>query len=362
MTDNENDLPTEAAAALKYVLLADTGSTADYAFAAKLLARHSQGSLSGTEAVALLTVVDPEYLGLWMMSKAPEPVAQDERLTIVALAVELALADGAISTRERLLLHSLCYRLLITPNDLQSVIYRFDHEEEQDEYDRIIRYFSTRGSTDKGIARPSESTEEEESNLPDLQVLLGIASVLNRILDAHSADSEERHHAASLLTELTDGRIGYATALNILDTATDGDFPPKEFLSELSFQQRLLPLNLAVDVALVDSHITARERQLLEELAVQLMLPKAAIEGLLEARGVDADGVERTSEARKEELRRSLEVLGLSAGADIAAIRAAHRRLLRENHPDLYPESERLAATQRTSAINAAYDLLIGAA
>ena len=53
--------------------------------------------------------------------------------------------------------------------------------------------------------------------------------------------------------------------------------------------------------------------------------------------------------------QRAHRVLGLRAGADESEIRAAHRRLLAESHPD------RGGSAAASTEINAARDLLLGA-
>ncbi len=56
-------------------------------------------------------------------------------------------------------------------------------------------------------------------------------------------------------------------------------------------------------------------------------------------------------------------VLGLESGADFAAVKAAYKRLVLDNHPDRLiargvPEQFVAMATEKLAAINAAYDLL----
>ena len=50
------------------------------------------------------------------------------------------------------------------------------------------------------------------------------------------------------------------------------------------------------------------------------------------------------------------ELLGLQRGADDAAIKAAYRRLAKENHPDLRPGDE--GAAKRFQQVKAAFDVL----
>ena len=55
------------------------------------------------------------------------------------------------------------------------------------------------------------------------------------------------------------------------------------------------------------------------------------------------------------EAQRARQVLGVGAGADEGTIRAAHRRLLADVHPD------RGGSAERSTEINAARDLLLAA-
>nr|WP_243848425.1 J domain-containing protein [Sphingomonas insulae] len=59
--------------------------------------------------------------------------------------------------------------------------------------------------------------------------------------------------------------------------------------------------------------------------------------------------------ATLSDTQRARQVLGVGAGADEGEIRAAHRRLLADVHPD------RGGSAERSTEINAARDLLIGA-
>lgn len=51
-------------------------------------------------------------------------------------------------------------------------------------------------------------------------------------------------------------------------------------------------------------------------------------------------------------------VLGVDPGCSQAALKAAHRRLVRQHHPDVVPPGEREAATRRMQQINVAYALV----
>ena len=59
---------------------------------------------------------------------------------------------------------------------------------------------------------------------------------------------------------------------------------------------------------------------------------------------------------RTRDEMRALAVLGLDSDADFTAIKAAHRRLVKETHPDANPGDEE--AAKRFKQIQAAYDVL----
>ena len=52
------------------------------------------------------------------------------------------------------------------------------------------------------------------------------------------------------------------------------------------------------------------------------------------------------------------EVLGVARGASDEEIKAAYRKLVRQHHPDLHPEKDKPAQTEKIKAINEAYSVL----
>jgi hypothetical protein len=60
--------------------------------------------------------------------------------------------------------------------------------------------------------------------------------------------------------------------------------------------------------------------------------------------------------SRSRDEMRALDTLELESDADFKAIKAAHRRLVKENHPDLRPGD--LEAAKRFKQVQAAYDVL----
>jgi hypothetical protein len=59
--------------------------------------------------------------------------------------------------------------------------------------------------------------------------------------------------------------------------------------------------------------------------------------------------------SRSRDEMRALEALELESDADFAAVKAAHRRLVKETHPDANPSEE---AAKRFKEVQAAYDVL----
>lgn len=334
------------AAALGHVLHAHEYDSLEYAMAVRMLMEIGDNQdTNHSGAFALLHAASPAMLDVWMLRAFLEERPKRERLMYLIYAVEIAALSGKVSEHERLLLESLAHRLGLSNDELRHAIELHEDEEEDKEPRQTFADTET-------MARAAARSE----------VLFGVASVLREILQAHSSDSRERVHAASMLSELVDDRLGLAAALRLLDSASDEDFPSAEFLEDMSLESRLFPLNLAVDVALVDGKITTSERHLLEGLCRRLFLPESALDHVLTSRsgGGARHGSRRSTGL--DDIRAAYHLLGIPVGSDIAVIRTAHKRLIRENHPDIYPEADREAATRRSSEINVAYDLLIGAA
>ena len=60
--------------------------------------------------------------------------------------------------------------------------------------------------------------------------------------------------------------------------------------------------------------------------------------------------------ARSRDEMRALDALELESDADFKAVKAAHRRLVKENHPDARPGDEE--AAKRFKQVQAAYEVL----
>lgn len=337
------------AAALRHVLHAHDKDSIAWVMAARLLVDLSNDDLNPSVAMVILDIAAPVYLDRWMFTFLSDEPPKRERVELLVHAVEIATLSGQVTPHEQILLEALAHRLRLTKSELrQAIDYYEDKSQDDDEEDDSKESLLGSETMSRSLVRG--------------ELVFGVASVLRQILQAHEADSRERLHAASILSELEDGEVSIRAAMRLLDTVTDADFPSPEFLESVSLESRLFPLNLAVDIALVDGRVTGFERRLLEQLARRLLLPEWSLDRVLASRSGGTAGYDSRRSVSLDDIRAAYELLGIPAGSDIAVIRTAHRRLIRENHPDIYPESEREAATRRSSAINAAYDLLIGAA
>jgi len=66
-----------------------------------------------------------------------------------------------------------------------------------------------------------------------------------------------------------------------------------------------------------------------------------------------------------KEINDARKLLGVAATADLAALKAVYRRLMKEFHPDRFvhsPDTERAAAEERSKTAIAAYHLLVSVA
>lgn len=91
-----------------------------------------------------------------------------------------------------------------------------------------------------------------------------------------------------------------------------------------------------------------------EEAAAREADEQRDASGFAEAKHYGWGGPGDGSRSRDE--MRALDVLELESDADFEAVRAAWRRLAKENHPDVRPGNAE--AAQRFQAIQAAYDVL----
>jgi len=124
-------------------------------------------------------------------------------------------------------------------------------------------------------------------------------------------------------------------------------------------------LQLQVMVVAADGEVHPAERAVLSRVARELGLGErelAQLEAMMRAAARPA-AAPHSAPSSQHRLADAYAVLGISSDASDNEIKAAYRKLIRENHPDKIaskglPESMRAVAEARSREINAAYDLL----
>ncbi len=144
-------------------------------------------------------------------------------------------------------------------------------------------------------------------------------------------------------------------AVRIFRAAKDSPVPFEEFagqfrqLFEHEPQMRAAMVDLLVRMALADGTIDGQEREMLRSAA-----------RILE---VELSGFEHLVGQHEEDFERHYHTLGLDPGADFAAVRARHRQLVTEVHPDKIiakglPEEFVRYAEKRFREIQEAYEAI----
>ena len=206
-------------------------------------------------------------------------------------------------------------------------------------------YEVDRSTAEQMIAEGAESGHQ--------QFLLVAAAILKTAAKVEGPGSEEWLHARQLLVFLADQTISESQAEELLQQASESDIDASPFDDE----ERLVLLNVAVNVAAADGSVSPREITALETLAARFGISREVVHVLIGmALGDSPDGV---SSSEVENARR---VLGVEPDASVGEIRAAYKRLMLQHHPDRATPENREEATRKSAEINAAYDLLIGRA
>ena len=206
-------------------------------------------------------------------------------------------------------------------------------------------------------ADPRVRLDDDDSAL--LMLWMMAAAAVKSVAYLEGPGSREWAHAAACLIDLSSGRLSPEQADYLLRSATEDDLPDPETIMLLPSEIRVLLLRLAVDVALVDGKVTTEEISHLRHLWGRLGGHPEALETLL--RNI-ADGGRRAAAAEERAFGAACDLLGVSRGAHAGEIRDAYKKLVKQHHPDLASPGQRKAATAKTAEINAAYDLLMGAA
>lgn len=157
----------------------------------------------------------------------------------------------------------------------------------------------------------------------------------------------------SLRLDTEDRRV----AAKVFNSARDSQAPTREFTGQIRSLFRAEPYRLRdivtilLTVALADGHLHAAEERLIQEIAREFGLSQA-----------DYRSCKASFEAThgKANTTSPYEVLGVSATATDAEVKSAHRKLVREYHPDTMqskglPEDFLEYAKEKMTAINDAW-------
>jgi len=196
------------------------------------------------------------------------------------------------------------------------------------------------------------------------RLLKALAAVLKATAKVGGLKSREWATAVTALVEMSDGRVSRDQADRLIQDARLTDIEPG-FFDE---QERLVLLNAALAVAVADGALDPPEIKALEQLAARLQIPLHVLQLLISRVTGETDPSgqgqpgQRSGPYVTSDRQRACEVLGVATDASVAEIRSAHKKLVRQHHPDLAAPEDRQDATRRTALINAAYDYLLGKA
>jgi DnaJ like chaperone protein len=180
-------------------------------------------------------------------------------------------------------------------------------------------------------------------------------------------DGELDRREVTVIRQFFQERLGYrderlAWLRDLIKEARRDTTSVEELTAELAaaygLQERLIVVQVLALVAQADGHVSRAESDFIEKVAVLLGLgPFVRGFGFEQGGG----GGYRPGPSPAEKVDEALGVLGLDGAATPEEIKAAWRRLSKENHPDRVThlgEEFRAIAEERMRKINAAYDVL----
>lgn len=211
-------------------------------------------------------------------------------------------------------------------------------------------------------------------NLADLEVgsdglskaerdrLAAVAKILGTVAMRAGTESLEWATAVEVLVAMSSRRLN-ADQMDqwmkvLADEQTHSGASARERLIH-DFEDRLMVLRIAVEVALADGQLSPEEFLALSEVASALNLSDHDLAAIL-AVLTDSNADSQSTSGLRPEVANAFRVLGLEPDASTAEIRDAHKSLMLQHHPDLAPEDKKQEATTRSAEINNARDVLLG--
>jgi DnaJ-domain-containing protein 1 len=211
-------------------------------------------------------------------------------------------------------------------------------------------------------------------NLADLEVgsdglskaerdrLAAVAKILGRRRSPTCAESLEWATAVEVLVAMSSKRLSLGQIdhwMRVLaDEQTHSGASARERLIH-DFEDRLMVLRIAVEVALADGQLSPEEFLALAQVASALNLSDHDLAAIL-AVLTDSSADGQSTSGLHPEVAHAFRVLGLDPDASTAEIRDAYKSRMLQHHPDLAPEEKQQEATTRSAEINDARGVLLG--
>lgn len=159
-------------------------------------------------------------------------------------------------------------------------------------------------------------------------------------------------------------------AIRYFQLGKENDFDLEATLSEfarhsmLRHELRIMFVELLLEAAVADGHLSQPEMAILTRTCAVLQIPANIFGAMLRARqvGGDASGQQyQSAPNRVDSLQQSYATLGIKQDATVQEIKRAYRKLVSQYHPDKLvsqglPEEMMEMSKNRVREINAAYD------
>jgi len=201
-------------------------------------------------------------------------------------------------------------------------------------------------------------------------------SVMGHIAKSNGRVSEVHIKAASLFMDEMDlAGESRQEAKDAFVAGKDADFPLNDTLSDFKarfagrFDLLQLFLEIQIQMAFSDGHLSEEEKLLLQKVSKQLGISKTHFIFILKRYQAEFNFRKGQQKSSKQEptnkmgRKQALEVLGLSDSANEKEIKKAYRKLMSQHHPDKLvsqglPEHMMEIAKRKSQDIQAAYEYL----
>lgn len=232
----------------------------------------------------------------------------------------------------------------------------------------LIGHFFDR-SAGQVIHGNGASTGDDHGALKQLFMELLFTS-LGHIAKADGRISEaEIQQTEHIIKDLALGGKEREQAIRWFKQGAKADNDYEDLLGLFARETRLKPqlkqvlLEMLISLALVDGKIHQNEENILMHIAQRLGVPKLAFQQLLKLLKAQQSFQQAKPSSPTDQLSAAYQALGVSPSATDPEVKKAYRKLMSEHHPDKLiaqgvPEDVIKLATEKSQAIQAAYDLI----